>query len=99
MVLGAVAFQMNPKGVSWPHGGEEDALWLFTERACQQLSASFVHLPPGSVPAPGGCRASQEGWREGNCGLIPTMDTGTFSLTLDGRLLSAAPLGFISAGS
>ena len=98
-MLGAVAFQMKPEGVSWPRGDEEDALWLFTERACPQLPAGFMHLLTGSVPAPWGCKAPREGWREGNRGLIPTVDTGIFSLLLDGWLLSAAPLDFIPAGS
>lgn len=99
MVLGAVAFQMKPEGVSWPYGDEEDALWLFTEQACPQPPASFMHLLMGSVPTPWGCKAPREGCREGNRGLVPTVDTGIFSLPLDGRLLSAAPLGFTSAGS
>ena len=90
---------MKPKGVSWRRGDEEDALWLFTEPACPQLSAGFMHLLMGSVYAPWGCNAPQEGWREGNRGLIPTVDTSIFSLPLDGQLLSAASLDFISAGS
>lgn len=99
MALGAVAFQMKPEGVAWPRGDKEDALWLFTGQVCLQLPAGFLRLLPGSVPAPWGCKAPREGWREGNRGFIPTVDTGVFSLPLDGWLLSAAPLGFISAGS
>lgn len=96
MVLGAVAFQIKPKGVSSPTGDEEDVLWLFTEWACPQLPASFMHLLMGSVRSPWDCKAPQEGWREGNHGLVPTVGTGIFSLPLDGWL---APLVFISAGS
>lgn len=90
---------MKPEGVSWAWGDEEDTLWLFTKRLCLQLLVGFVHLLMGSVPILWGCRAPQEGWREGNRGLVPTVDTGILSLPLDGQLLSAAPLGFISARS
>lgn len=55
-----------------------------------------MHFLIGSVPIPWDYKALQKGWREGNHGLVPTVDTGIFPLLLDGWL---APLGFISLGA
>lgn len=44
---------MKPKGVSWPCGDEEDALWLVNEQSGLQLPASFRYLPTGSFPLRG----------------------------------------------